>query len=64
MKIDDKIRDKKLQYDIDRETARISAMSSGKIYKYDYLMGEEVLPPNQSRLIEQAKFVFAYNSRL
>ena len=46
------------------QTARISAMSSGKIYKYEYLMGEEVLPPNQSRLIEQAKFVFAYNSRL
>ena len=44
MKIDDKIKDGKLQYDIDREAARISALSSEKIDKYEYLTGEEMLP--------------------
>ena len=58
MTIDDKIRDKKLQYDINRETAKISALSSGKIYKYEYLTGEEILPSDQRRVIEQAKFTY------
>ena len=44
MKIDDKIKDGKLQYDIDREAVRISALSSEKIDKYEYLTGEEMLP--------------------
>ena len=39
--IDDKIRDEKLQYDIKREAVEISALSSGKIDKYEYLTGEE-----------------------
>ena len=34
MTINDQIRDEKLQYDIDREAARISALSSGKIYEF------------------------------
>ena len=38
--IEDKIRDEKLQYDINRESAKISALSSGKIGKYQYLTGE------------------------
>ena len=37
----------KLQYDIHREVAKILALSSGKIYKYEYLTGEEILPSNQ-----------------
>ena len=41
------IRDKKLQFNINRETAKISALSSGKIDKYEYLTGEEILPSNQ-----------------
>ena len=46
--IDHKIRDEKLQYDINREVAKISAgLSSGKIDKYEYLTGEEILPSNQ-----------------
>ena len=45
MTIDDKIRDKKLQYDTNREAAKISALSSGKIDKYEYFTGEEILPP-------------------
>ena len=38
MTINDKIRDENLQYDIDREAAIISALSSGKIDKYEYLL--------------------------
>ena len=56
MTINDQIRDEKLQYNINREAAKISALSSGKIYKYEYLTGEEILPPNQKQIIEQAKF--------
>ena len=56
MTIDVKIRDEKLQYEINREAAKISALSSSKIDKYEYLTGEEVLPSDQSRITEQAKF--------
>ena len=58
MKIDDRIRDEKKQYDISRETAKISTLSSGKIVKYEYLSGEKILPPGQKRVIEQAKFTY------
>ena len=58
MAIDDKIRDEKLQYSINRETAKISAWSSGKFDKYEYLTGEEILPFNRSQIIEQAKFTY------
>ena len=53
---DDKIRDEKLQFDINRETAKILALSSGIIDKNEYLTGEEILPSNQRLSIEQAKF--------
>ena len=56
MTIDDKIKDEKLQYDINREAAKISVLSSGKINKYEHLTGKEILPSDQSRIIEQAKF--------
>ena len=56
MTIDDKIRDEKFQYGINKGAAKISALSSGKIDKYEYLTGEEILPSNQSRIIERAKF--------
>ena len=59
MTIDHKIRDEKLQYDINREAAKISALSSGKIDKYEYLTGEEILPSDQRRVIEQAKFTYS-----
>ena len=54
---DDQVRDEKLQYDINREAAKISGLSSGKIDKYEYLAGEEIFPSNQQQIIEQAKFV-------
>ena len=56
MMIYDQIRNEKLQHDINREAAKISAWSSGKIDKYEYLTGEEVLPSNQQQIIEEAKF--------
>ena len=59
MTINDKIRDKKLQYDIDRKAAEISAKSSGKLHKYEYLTGEDILPSNQQQIIEQAKFPYS-----
>ena len=59
MTIDDNIRDEKIQYDINREAAKILALSSGKIDKYEYLICEEILPSNQSRIIEQATFTYS-----
>ena len=44
---DDKIKDEQLQCNIYRESAKISAVSSGKIDKYEYLTGEEILPSDQ-----------------
>ena len=52
------IKDGKLQYDINREAAKISALSSGEIDKYEYLAGEEILPSNQQQIIQQAKFAY------
>ena len=61
MAINDKIRDEKLQYDINREVAKISALSSGKIHNYEYLTGEDILPSNQQQIIEQAKiYLFSF----
>ena len=54
----DQIRDEKVQYDINREAAEISATSSGKIDKYEYLAGDELLPSNQRQIIQKAKFTY------
>ena len=55
----DQIRDEKLQYNSDRKAAEISALSSGKIHKYEYVTGEDILPSNQQEIIEQAKFTYS-----
>ena len=47
MTINDQIKDEKLQYNINREAAKISTLSSGKLHKYEYLTGEDMLPSNQ-----------------
>ena len=44
---------------INREAAKISTLLSGKIYKYDYPTGEEIIPPDETRVIEQAKFTYS-----
>ena len=60
MTIDNKTRDEKLQHDINREVAKILALSSGKIDKCEYLTSEEILPPDQRRVIEQLKFLYSF----
>ena len=35
----------------------MSVLSSGKINKWDYFTGEEILPSNQSQIIEQGEFI-------
>ena len=59
MTINDQVRNKKLQYDINTEASKISALSSGNIHKYEYLTGEDILPSNQQEIIEQAKFTYS-----
>ena len=59
MTIEDQITDEKLRYDINREAAKISALSSGKIDKYEYLIGDEILPSNQQQIVEKAKFNYS-----
>ena len=59
MTIDDEIEDEKLQDNINREATKISTLSSSKIDKYEYVTGEEILPFDQSRIIEQAKFTYS-----
>ena len=59
MTINDQIRYEKLQYDINREASKISALSSGNIQKYEYITGEDILPSNQQQIIEQAKFTYS-----
>ena len=59
MIINDKIRDEKLQYDIYIEAAKITALSPGKIDKHEFLTGEEILPSDQSRIIEKARVTYS-----
>ena len=60
MTINDHIRDKKKKKnDINREAAKISALSSGEIRKYEYLTGKDILPSNQQNITEQAKFTYS-----
>ena len=59
MTTDDQIKDEKLQYDIHREAAKISALSSGKIDKYEYLARGEILPSNQKQITEQIKLTYS-----
>ena len=59
MTINDQIRDEKIQYDINKKAAKMSALSSGKICKYEYLTGEDILPSNQQQIIEQTKFTYS-----
>ena len=59
MTINDQIKDEKLQYNINREAAKISALSSGKLLKYEYLTSEDILPSIQQQIIEQTKFIYS-----
>ena len=59
MAINGEIRDEKLQYDINKEATIISALSSDKKHKYEYLTGKDILPSNQQQIIEQARFTYS-----
>ena len=59
MTINNQIKDEKLQYDINREATKISALSSGKLHKYEYLTGEDIFSSNQQQIIEQAKSAYS-----
>ena len=60
MAINDQIRDKKNpQCDINREAAKISTSSSGKIHKFEYLTGDDILPSTQQQITEQAKLTYS-----
>ena len=59
MAINDQIRDEKLRYDINRETGKVLALSSGKIRKYEYLSSEDILPFNQKQITEHARFTYS-----
>ena len=59
MTIDDKIKYEKLQHDINRKAVKISELSLGEFDKYAFHMGEEILPSDHSRIIEQAKFTYS-----
>ena len=54
------IRYEKLKCNINKEAAKILALSSSKVDKYDYLTSEEILPFNQSQTIEQAKSTYNF----
>ena len=59
MTINDQIKDEKLLYNINREAAKKPSLSSGKLHKYEYLTGEDILPSNQQQIIEQIKFTYS-----
>ena len=63
MTIKDQIRDEQLRFDINREAAKRSASSSGKIHKYEYLTGEDILPSNQQQITKQASFNYSLLGR-
>ena len=63
MTIDDKIRNEKLQYAVNREEVKISA-SSGKTGTYEYLAGKQVLPFDQSKVIEQPNLLFPLQGKV
>ena len=61
MAIDDKNKDEKLLHNINREVAKISPLLTDKADRHEYLTGEEILPPDQNRIIEQAKITFLFS---
>ena len=42
--VNNKIKQNKAQYNLDRQTAKTSALSSGNVSKYEFLTGKDVLP--------------------
>ena len=59
MTINDQTREEKLRYHINKEAAKIYALSLGKVHQYEYLSGKDMLPSNQQQIIEQTKFTYS-----
>ena len=59
MTINNQIRDEKLRFNINTEAAKISALTSDKFNKYEYLTGEEILPSKEQQIFEQAKITYS-----
>ena len=59
MIINDHIKDEKMQYDINKEASKISALSSGNIHECKYLTSEDILPSNQQQVIQQVRFTYS-----
>ena len=60
MTIDDQIGDEKIQYDINIEAEKISVLLSGKIDKFEYLTGENILPSNQKNNVTSYIYLFSF----
>ena len=58
MTFNDKIRGENFQYGINREVAKIAGLWSGKVDEYEFFTGEEIIPSDQRRMIEQATFTY------
>ena len=56
MTINGHMKDEKPEYDINREATKISVLSLGKIDKYEYLKGGEILSSNQELIIKQTTY--------
>ena len=63
MTVDDRIRDERLQHNIKVEATKISALSSGKLDKYEFVTSEEKLPSDQSRTIKQPKSTYSHTGK-
>ena len=59
MTIENMIRNEKLRYNFNREATKILALSSSKIYKYEYLTGEEIVTFDPSKIIQQSKCIYS-----
>ena len=55
--LDNKIRSNQVQYDLDRSNAKISALSSGELDKYEYLTGEDL--GYKPDVVQKAKFEYS-----
>ena len=59
MATDDMIRNEKLEHGINTKIVKISAISSRKIDKYEYLKGEKKAPSDRRGVIERTKFTYS-----
>ena len=55
--LNDKIKAKKVQYDLDREAPKISVLSSGELEKHEYLTGEDL--GYKPDVVQKAKFEYS-----